>query len=126
MLGILTAYADQAETAAEATAQTAEAAGSGGVLAMLASLAPMILLFVLLYFIMIRPQKKQQKAQQKMRDELTVGDKIVTIGGICGKVHKIKDEYVYIETGSIGNVNEKSYIKMLRSAIDRVEKKIEA
>lgn len=121
MLGILTAYADQAETAAEATAQTAEAAGSGGVLAMLASLAPMILLFVLLYFIMIRPQKKQQKAQQKMRDELTVGDKIVTIGGICGKVSKIKDDYVFIETGNIGTPDERAVLKFERSAIKAVE-----
>ena len=57
---------------------------------------------------------------------MKVGDKVVTIGGICGKVVKLKDEYVILETGSTGNPNEKSYIKMERNAIRDVEKKLEA
>ena len=53
-----------------------------------------------------------------------VGDKVVTIGGICGKISKIKDTYVFIETGNIGTETEKSVIKMERDAIKSVEKKI--
>ena len=52
---------------------------------------------------------------------LKVGDKVVTIGGICGKVSKIKDEFVFIETGNIGTQDEKSVIKMERDAIRTVE-----
>ena len=47
-------------------------------------------LLVLMYFVMIRPQRKRQKEEQKMRDELEVGDEIVTIGGIMGKVLSIR------------------------------------
>ena len=61
-----------------------------------------------------------------MIDALVVGDKIVTIGGICGKVVKIKDDYIFIESGNIGTQDEKSIIKMERSSVRSVEKKIEA
>ena len=81
-----------------------------------------ILMFVLFfYFVLIRPQKKQEKKQKAMLSALQVGDKVVTIGGICGKISKLKDEYVYIETGFVGNPNEKSTIKFERSAIKTVE-----
>ena len=52
-----------------------------------------------------------------------VGDKVVTIGGICGKITKIKDNYVFVETGNVGTQDEKSVIKMERDAIKTVEKK---
>lgn len=100
--------------------------GEGSPLAMLISMLPMILIIVLLYFMMIRPQRKKEKEAQKMLAALKVGDKVTTIGGICGKISKIKDDYVYLESGSIGNPNEKSYIKMERNAIKSVEQKIEA
>ena len=54
--------------------------------AALANLIPLILLIVVMYFLMIRPQKKKDKQIQDMRKALTVGDEIVTIGGICGKI----------------------------------------
>lgn len=94
---------------------------SAGLAEMLISLLPMILIFVLLYWIMIRPQKKQQKAQQAMRAALKVGDKVVTIGGICGKVAKIKDDYVWIESSMPGAPDDKSFVKFKRSAIESVE-----
>lgn len=105
---------------AEGTQEQA-ATQSAGLAEMLISLLPMILIFVLLYWIMIRPQKKQQKAQQAMRAALKVGDKAVTIGGICGKVAKIKDDYVWIESAMPGAPDDKSFIKFKRSAIEAVE-----
>ncbi|MDY3928343.1 MAG: preprotein translocase subunit YajC [Clostridia bacterium] len=119
MLGFITAYADEAANAAAGTPQ------EGGVAGLLISFLPMILIFVLLYWMMIRPQKKQQKQQQAMRAALKVGDKVVTIGGICGKVAKIKDDFVYIESSMPGAPDEKSYIKFKKNAIESVEKQIE-
>ncbi len=122
MLGFITAYADQAATTAENAAQTTQ---TGGVMGMIISLLPMILIIALLYWMMIRPQRKQQKQQQEMRAALKVGDKVVTIGGICGKVSKIKDDYVYIETSMPGAPDQKSYIKFKKNAIETVEKQVE-
>ena len=56
------------------------------------------LMFVLMYFFMIKPQKKQEQEVQKMRNELQVGDEITTIGGIIGKIISIKEETVLLET----------------------------
>ena len=119
MFGMITAYAEPAATTAAAT--TAE----GGLVGMIISLLPMILIFVLLYFMLIRPQKKQQKQQQAMREALKVGDKVVTIGGVCGKVAKIKDDCVYIESSMPGAPDQKSYIKFKKNAVDSVEKSVE-
>lgn len=93
---------------------------------LITTIIPFAIVFVFMYFMMIRPQKKREKEMKAMLAALKVGDKVVTIGGICGKVIKLKDEYVVLETGSTGNPNEKSYVKMERSAIRDVEKKIEA
>lgn len=78
---------------------------------------------VLFYFMLIRPQKKREKEAKAMIDAMKVGDKVVTIGGICGKVTKIKDSYCWIETGNIGTQDEKSIIKFERDAVKTVEKK---
>lgn len=115
MFQTITAYAGEAT----ATAQTTQAAGP---VELIMSFLPMILIFVLLYFMMIRPQKKQQKAQQAMRASLKVGDKVVTIGGICGKIAKIKDDYIWIESSLPGAPEDKSYIKFKRNAIETLEK----
>lgn len=84
---------------------------------------PFVFIIVLLYFMMIRPQKKREKETRAMINAMKVGDKVVTIGGICGKVAKIKDEFVFIETGNIGTQEEKSIIKMERDAVKSVETK---
>lgn len=67
----------------------------------LMNLLPMIAIYAgffgLLWFFLVRPQKKKQEQVQKMRDELKAGDEIVTIGGIVGKVVKVKEDYVHLE-----------------------------
>ena len=75
--------------------QAAPAAGQqGGGWSMWIMLA---LIFVVMWFFMIRPQKKQQKELQNFRDSLKKGDKVVTIGGIYGTVAEIKEDSVLIE-----------------------------
>ena len=96
----------------------AEAVGGAAGYMPIVWLVAMIALF---YFMLIRPQKKQEKKQKEMLSALQIGDKVITIGGICGKISKLKDDYVYIETGLVGTPNEKSTIKLERSAIKKVE-----
>lgn len=57
----------------------------------------LILIFVIMWFFMIRPQRKQQKELEKFRNALKKGDKVVTIGGIYGEVAEIKDRIVIIK-----------------------------
>ncbi len=73
---------------------TADAASMGS---NFASFLPIILMFVVLYFLMIRPQMKRQKEQRTMMDALAKGDEVVTAGGVVGKVSKVTDAYVTIE-----------------------------
>jgi preprotein translocase subunit YajC len=74
----------------------AQAAG-GGTGGSLISFLPIILMFVVLYFLMIRPQMKRQKEQKAMIDALGKGDEVITAGGILGKITKAGDAYVTIE-----------------------------
>ena len=84
------------------------------------SILIIVVMFAALYFFMIRPQKKQEKETQKMRDELQVGDEITTIGGIIGKIVSIKEETVTIETS-----HDRSKIRILRSAVRTVDVHVE-
>jgi len=81
----------------EAFAQTAPAATDalfgGGITGML----PIILMFVVLYFVMIRPQMKRQKEAKAMIDALAKGDEVVTSGGMLGKISKIGESYLTVE-----------------------------
>ena len=61
---------------------------------------PLILMFVVFYFLIIRPQKKKANEINEMRENLKVGDKIITIGGIIGKIVLVKEDYLVIETSS--------------------------
>ncbi len=72
-------------------------AAAGSVESSLTSFLPIILMFVVLYFLMIRPQMKRQKEQKAMMEALAKGDEIVTAGGILGKVTKVNDGYVTVE-----------------------------
>ncbi len=63
----------------------------------------MVVLVALMYFMMIRPQKKRQKEEQEMRSSLEIGDEIITIGGIVGRVVTIREEDIIIETGADRN-----------------------
>ena len=65
----------------------------------LVSLLPLVLVFVVFYFFMIRPQMKKQKELSKYRDALQKGDRIVTTGGIYGKVAEVKDNIIMVDVG---------------------------
>ncbi len=73
------------------------AAPAGGSAGGLISFLPIILMFVVLYFLMIRPQMKRQKEQKAMIDAIAKGDEVVTAGGIVGKVTKVADAYITLE-----------------------------
>jgi preprotein translocase subunit YajC len=64
---------------------------------MLGMFLPLVLIIVVFYFFMIRPQMKRQKETQKFRDALQRGDKVVTSGGIYGRIDEIKDQFIYLE-----------------------------
>jgi len=80
-----------------AYAQTAPAAAGGDMLSSLSSMLPLVLMFVVLYFVMIRPQMKKQKEHRAMIDALAKGDEVVMGGGMLGKVSKMGDNYLGIE-----------------------------
>ena len=63
----------------------------------------LIAMIAIMYFIMIRPQRKKQKEEQTMRDNIQIGDEITTIGGIMGKVVTVKEDSLVIETGADRN-----------------------
>lgn len=63
----------------------------------------LIAMIAIMYFLMIRPQRKKQKEEQTMRDNVQIGDEITTIGGIMGKVVTVKEDSLVIETGADRN-----------------------
>ena len=81
-----------------------------------------IVVFAVFYFLLVRPQKKKDKELKEMRDSINVGDKVVTIGGLCATVAKVEEERVVLEVGpnrtkmpfekwAIGTVTEKKEVK---------------
>ncbi len=76
-------------------AEGAEGAGGSSMMIIM-----IVVMFALMYFTTIRPQKKQQKMEQELRENTQIGDEITTIGGICGKVVAVKDDTIVLETGS--------------------------
>ena len=74
----------------------AAAQGGNGML----SLVMLVVLIGVMYFLMIRPQKKKEREISSMRDKIKVGDDVVTIGGICGKIVKTKDDVLTIQVGA--------------------------
>ena len=79
---------------------------------------PLIVMFVIFYFFMIRPQKKKANEINEMRENLKVGDKIITIGGIIGKIVLVKEDYLVIETSS-----DNSKIEIMKWCINGTYKK---
>lgn len=102
---------------ANTTAAVDEGAQQGSIWPTIIMLVAMVAIF---YFLMYRPQKKQEKATNEMRNSLQVGDEITTIGGIIGKVVSIKDETVLIETGRDG-----TKMRILKSAVKNIDVKAE-
>ena len=80
-----------------AFAQTAPAAAGGDMMSSLASMLPLLLMFVVLYFVMIRPQMKKQKEHRAMIEALAKGDEVVTAGGLIGRVSRIDDAFIGVE-----------------------------
>jgi preprotein translocase subunit YajC len=97
----------------EALAQTAPAPAAGGESSLLTML-PLVLMFVVLYFVMIRPQMKRQKEHKAMIDALAKGDEVVTAGGVLGKVAKLGESYVHVE------VSDGVELQLQRSAVVQV------
>ncbi len=98
-----------------AIAQTAPAAAAGGDMqSSLMSMLPLVLMFVVLYFVMIRPQMKKQKEHRAMIDALAKGDEVVTSGGMLGKVTKLSETQMSLEVAN--NVE----IQVQRSAVVQV------
>lgn len=96
---LLDAVATPAATAADAVTTDAAAQG-GGILATLVQLLPMLAIVVVFYFILIRPQRKKDKAVKDMLSALKPGDRVCTIGGVYGTVTAIKDDTVKIVVGA--------------------------
>jgi preprotein translocase subunit YajC len=99
-----------AQAAPAATGSADGAMGLGG----LGGMLPLVLMFVVLYFIMIRPQMKRQKEHKTMIEALAKGDEVVTSGGVLGKVSKLGDTFVGLE---VANGVE---IQIQRSAVVQV------
>ncbi len=84
----------------EAHAQAAPAAGPESMFGSLGTMLPLVLMFVVLYFVMIRPQMKRQKEHKTMIDALAKGDEVVTSGGLLGKVSKVGESFLSVEIAS--------------------------
>jgi preprotein translocase subunit YajC len=95
-----------------AAAPTTAETGEMGMAALLVQFLPLILIVVVFYFMLIRPQRKRDKATQEMRAKIEVGDEIVTVGGVIGRVVSLKDDTIVIETGS-----DRSKVRIARWAI---------
>ncbi len=96
-----------------------EATGTTGVDSTASAVTTIIMVVAMIavfYFLMYRPQKKQEREAAAMRDGLKVGDEITTIGGIIGKIISIKDETAVIETSGA-----KTKIRILKSAVRNVD-----
>ena len=81
------------------------------------SILILVLLFAVMYFLMIRPQKKREKETNAMRAGVQVGDEIVTIGGICAKVVKTKEESIVVQVGP-----DKVKMEIMRWAVSKIVK----
>ncbi|MDR1573395.1 MAG: preprotein translocase subunit YajC [Clostridiales Family XIII bacterium] len=83
----------------------------------LTTLLPLLLLIVIMYFMLIRPQKKREREINDMRNAIKVGDEVITIGGICGKIIKVKPgvDVLTIEVGA-----DKTKFEVMRWAISKV------
>jgi preprotein translocase subunit YajC len=86
-----------------AYAQAAPAAADPGIMGSLTTFMPLILMFVVMYFLMIRPQQKRAKEQRDMMNALAKGDEVVTVGGVLGRVSKVNEQYLTLE---IANATE--------------------
>ena len=113
---VMTLFLLFALTACTTVGENGEPVDSTGQLIM--TVGMLVVMVAVFYFMIIRPQKKQEKETAKMLDELTPGDTISTVGGIIGVVLKIKDDMVLIETGA-----DRTRIQIAKWAVRKVEEK---
>jgi len=97
-----------------AFAQTAPAAAGGDMQSSLMGMLPLVLMFVVLYFVMIRPQMKKAKEHRAMVDALTKGDEVVSAGGLLGKVSKLGEIFIGLE------IADGVEVQIQRSAVTQV------
>ena len=101
------------------------------------TILPLVILIAVMYFLLIRPQKKREKEVNAMRSSVQVGDEIITIGGICGKVVKTKEDSLVIQVGadrvkfeimrwSVSKVVEESEKRSVKAQDDDIEQHEEA
>ncbi len=94
-------------------APAAGAAPAGGGLSSIMNILPIVVIVVVFYFFMIRPQMKKQKQQNTFRQEIKKGDKVVTIGGMHGKIAELNDKTFILEgEGGVRHKFERSSISM--------------
>lgn len=115
---LMNLLADAAATTATTDAAAATETMSTGatIIYYAVQFVPMILIFVVFYFLLIRPQRKKDKEAKTMLDNLKVGDRICTIGGIYGTIVRIKDDVLTIEVGE-----QKTQMVFARWAVRNVE-----
>ena len=94
------------------TAATADTAGTNSTASILVTIVPLVAMIAIFYFLIIRPEKKRSKKMKEMLDNLQVADEVVTTGGIIGRVLKVTEDTVLLETGS-----DRTRIRILRSSI---------
>ena len=103
LLTLLTSNTGSGQTATQ---------GGTDILSVLTMLIPLALMIVIFYFLIIRPEKKRGKKMKEMLDNLEVADEVVTTGGIIGRVLRVTEDTVLIETGS-----DRTKIRGLKSSI---------
>ena len=115
---LMNLLADAAATTATTDAAAATETMSTGatIIYYAVQFVPMILIFVVFYFLLIRPQRKKDQEAKAMLDNLQVGDRICTIGGIYGTIVRIKDDVLTIEVGE-----QKTQMVFARWAVRNVE-----
>ena len=111
---LMNLLADAAQAGAEVAAE--EMSTGAMIIYYAVQFLPMILIFVIFYFMLIRPQRKKDKEAKKMLENLKVGDRICTIGGIYGTIVRIKDQVLTIEVGE-----QKTQMMIARWAVRNVE-----
>jgi len=97
---------------------TQAAEGEGGLMGMLTQLVlPIVLMVGVFYFFMIRPEKKRKKEAEDLRNSISAGDPVVTIGGITGKVVSVSGDSIVFETG-----DDRVRVEVKKWAISKKEK----
>ena len=99
ILGIATAFAEEAATAATEGTEAAAVSAGDTVAMLVTTFLPLVLIFVVFWFMLIRPQRKKDKQVKEMLNNLKAGDRICTIGGIYGTIVGIKDDTVTLSVG---------------------------